>query len=262
MPSLTIFRNAFVGALRANIPTNLDRYRRNDKWVAEIGQSSARDLQTRIEIKTAVDLDDPVKDNLKDLENAIRVHKLLHKLTPLQARDPRLWTRLAHVDCWQYMRKRWPLERFGGDDEKGERFIASRYFIAQNDSRALMRNGMARLWWTAHMSHDGARDNPYELTSVLLSTLDITQQLLERNLGRAPSVLKGFLEFLLQNKNELLSGGDLNRVRIRKLAVFLNMYGGAYLLDCLSEREIITILGVELQRIVENEKKKPVKVKT
>lgn len=256
MPFLAVFRNAFVNTLRNNISANLAKYRQDDKWVLELGTKSTRDLETRIELKTALSLDEPDEGNLKDLENAIRVHKVLRQLTPLQARDPRLWTRLVHVECWQYMRKRWPLERFAGDPEKGARFVLSRYFVAQNDSRALLRNGIARLWWAAYLSFDSERTNPYELTSVLLYTLDITQQILERNMGRSPAILKGFLEFLLQNKNTLLSGGDQNRDRIRRLAKFLNMYGGVCLLDSLTQTDITKLLGGEFARIMEGESKK------
>jgi hypothetical protein len=245
-----------VGTLLSNVGSNLDKYLRKDKWVLEVGSQSIRDLPTRIEIKSPLTLDEPDDDNLKDLENAIRVHKALNQLTPLQARDPRLWTRLTHVDCWQYMRKRWPLERFAADSEKGGRFITARYFISQSDSRALMRNGIARLWWTAHMSYDAQRKNSYELTSVLLYTLDITQQIMERNMGRAPVIVTGFLEFLMQNKDTLLVAGDLGRDRVRRLAKFLNMYGGVCLLDCLTQTDIIKLLGGELGRILESELKK------
>ncbi len=261
MPFLIVFRNPFVRTLLSNIGSNLDKYRRNDKWVLELVPQSTRDLPTRIEIKSPLVLDDPEDNNLKDLENAIRVHKALNQLTPLQARDPRLWTRLAHVDCWQYMRKRWPLERFGVDSEKGSRFIAARYFISQTDSRALMRNGIARLWWTAHMSYDPLRKNSYELTSVLLYTLDITQQIMERNMGRAPVIVTGFLEFLMQNKDKVLVTGDQGRDRVRRLAKFLNLYGGVCLLDCLTQTDIIKLLGGELGRILENEEKKKKAVK-
>jgi hypothetical protein len=159
------------------------------------------------------------------------------------------------------MRQRWPLERFTGDEEKGVRFITRRYFVAQNESRALLRNGMARLWWTAHLSYDPERDNPYELTVVLLSLLDITQQLLERNMGRAPAVAFGFLNFLVENKEALLGGGDHKRVRIRKLAAFLNMCGGVRVLDCLTQTEIMKVLGPELGRVLANEKTKAAKAK-
>lgn len=256
MPCLTVFRNAFATGLLGNVNANLEKYRRNDRWVTELASSSTRDLQTRIEIKTPINLDDPDEDNLKDLENAIRIHKLLSQLTPLQARDPRLWTRLTHVDCWSYMRKRWPLERFGTDDDKGARFIVNRYFVSQSESRALLRNGIARLWWIAQMSYDAQRTNPYDLTSVLLHRLDITQQLMERNMGRAPVIVRGFLEFLTQNKNDLLVAGDHSRDRVRRLAKFLNMTGGVCLLDSLNQTDIMKLLEGELGRIIETEPKK------
>lgn len=256
MPFLTIFKQSFVNVLRANIPANLHNYQDDERWVLHVDTRSSRDLETRVELKSALQFDEPDKDNLKDLENAIRLHKSLQHLTPLQARDPRLWTRMAHVDAWAYMRQRWPLERFAGDASKGARFVEARYFVAQNEGRALLRNGIARLWWVAHLSHDAARNNPYELTTVLLSTLDITQQILERNMGRAPVVVTGFLEFLLANKDLLLTRGDQNRTRIRLLAKFLNMYGGVCLLDCVSQSDIMKALGEELDRIRQAEDQK------
>jgi hypothetical protein len=246
---VTIFRSAFALTLRTNVPSNLQKYERNDAWAASVGNRISREFETKFEMRNRLELDEPDNGNHKDLENAIRIHKAFRQLTPLQARDPRLWTRLGHVDLWAYMRKRWPVERFAKNRDKAVRFIEARYFVPQSQSRALLRNGIARLWWTAHLSHDPSRKNPYELTAVLLSTLDITQQILERNMGRSRSVLLGFLEFLLVNKRLLLSGGDENRVRIRKLAKFLNVYGGVAILDCLSQAEITKLLNSELRRI-------------
>ena len=256
MPCLTVFRNAFTIALLGNVKPNLEKYLRNDKWVTELGSPTTRDLQTRIEIKSAITLAEPEDDNKKDLENAVYIHKLL-KLTPLEARDPRLWTRLTHVDCWNYMRKRWEIERFAKKDEDDARvrFVISRYFVPQAESRALLRNGIARLWWIAQMSYDPERTNSYDLTAVLLHRLDITQQLLERNLGRAPAITRGFLEFLTQNKDKLLSEGDRSRTRIRKLAIFLNMHGGFCLLDTLNQTDILKLLEGELGRIITSEPK-------
>jgi hypothetical protein len=94
MPFLTVFKGSFTNFLKGNIKTNLTNYRRDDKWVQDIGSRTTRDLETRLELKSSLTLDDPDKDDLKDLENAIRVHKLLKQLTPVQARDPRIWARL------------------------------------------------------------------------------------------------------------------------------------------------------------------------
>jgi hypothetical protein len=258
MPFLTYFRQSFADALKNGVPTNLPNYHREDRWVSSMGTRTSREIETRIEMKSALSLDQPDDDNLKDLENAIRVHKALQMLTPLQARDPRVWARLAHIDCWKYMRARWPVERWEKDDtEKAARNVVERYFVPRSDSRALLRNGISRLWWTAQLTYDSTRDNPYELTAVLFSTLDITQTILERNMGRGPDILSGFLEFLLQNRTELLSGGDKNRDRIRRLAKYLNMYGGVCLLDCLSETDIIRLLSAEFAKMLVNEEKTP-----
>jgi hypothetical protein len=246
---IKIFRESFVEHLRASVRENERRYKLNKPWVDEIAKATESSITTALEPGDDFDLLNPEGDDLKDLENSIKLHKGLALLTPLQARDPRLWTRLVHVEFWPYMRKRWNIERFRSDPGKIERFIISRYFIAQNQSRALLRNGIARLWWYSRITFDADRKNPYELTAVLLDQLDITQQILERNLGRATQVTTGFLEFLLRRREELLGSGDVKRAQIRHLAKHLNLCGGTTLLDCLSRTEIIMILEEEYARI-------------
>lgn len=242
---LFIMRENFVDRLRLSVRGNERRYKQNKPWVDEFADGSSWFIKTTIEPTGKLELVPPDGDDLKDIENAILLHKALSFLTPLQARDPRLWTRLAHVEHWAYMRKRWDVERYGDDQGKTERFIISRYFVAQNQSRALLRNGIARLWWYSRITFDPDRKNPYELTEVLLSQLDITQQILERNLGRASQVTTGFLEFLLRHRKELLGSGDGKRAQIRHLAKHLNLYGGTTLLDCLSRTDIIAVLEDE-----------------
>ena len=250
MSSLVIFKSTLVNALRSSVRMNLKKHLQNAVWVAEVSTKSAREMQTGVEISEPLYLDFPENGNLKDTVNAIRFHKALRHLTPLQARDPRMWTRMAHVDFWQYMRLRWRVEKHMSNENRAVRFIEAHYFVPQAQSRALLRNGIARLWWTAQLSHDPDRENPYELTAVLLSTLDITQSILERNMGRANNIIKGFLGFLLQNSGTLLTGGNKNRARIRGLAKHLNMYGGVCVLDLLTQTEVISLLDKELSRIL------------
>lgn len=225
MQTVTVLKSAFVNSLHAQIRANLLKYGWDEPWISEIGARSQREMPTSVHFKSALALVDPDVDNHKDTENAIRLHEALPQLTPMQARDPRLWTRFTRVEYWDYMRKRWPLEKHIADEGKAVRFIDARYFVTQSQSRALLRNGMARLRWTAKLSYDASRKDRYELTAVLLSTLDITQQILERGFGRAPEVSTGFLEFLLRHKAALLTGGDTNRAHIRHLAKFLNLQG-------------------------------------
>ena len=111
---------------------------------------------------------------------------------------------------------------------------------------ALLRNGIARLWWYGHLTHDRNRADPYELTAVLLSYLDIAKVLLEVNMGRAPHVRTGFLDFIRTNGDRLGNGGR-KRDRIRGLAKMLNMRGGVTLLDCLDQNEVTAMLDEEMQ---------------
>jgi hypothetical protein len=250
MPPLYIFKESFIQNLRLLVQANLKNYENDNVWANRIGLSSGRDLPTSVNISPFPELTLPANNDLKDAENAIQLHKSLPNLTLLQARDPRLWTRLCHVEFWSYMRNRWPIERYlKNGEKKAAGRILERYFIPQSQSRSLIRNGIARLWWSAHLSFSPARENPYELTQVLMSTLDITQSILERSIGRAPNIVHGFLEFLLRHKDELLTGGNINRLKIRKLTKYLNMYGGVSILDYLSEFQIIGLLENEYKNL-------------
>lgn len=232
----------------------MDWYQLADSWAEDFADGAKWELPTSLQPRLAGGanfghlLADPESDDLMDTENSIRLHKALPDLTPAQARDPRLWTRLTHVEFWAYMRRRWPIERHLANRKKTERYVEERHFVARSEGRALLRNGMARLWWYAHLTHDAGRDNPYELTAVLLKNLDITQQILERSMGRCRAVLVAFLEFLMQNPG-LLEGGDANRTKIRVLAKSLNLYGGVAVLDCLDPATLKNHLAAELERV-------------
>lgn len=247
MTQIKVLRQAFLTKLAGSIGANLPRYKRETPWLQEFAAGTKWELPTQLTPVGSFALLNPTESDLKDADNAVRLHKALPTLTPIQARDPRLWTRLAHVEFWTYMRARWPLEKQKDDIARAERVIRGRYFVARNESRALLRNGIARLWWSAHLALDPGRENPYELVPVLFSSLDVTQQILERNIGRAPSVVRAFLTFL-QSNPEILEGGDANRAQIRRLAKFLNLTGGVCVLDCLTESAVLDLLQKEHSR--------------
>lgn len=240
--ALDIYKEAAVNSLAANISQNLAKYKAAKPWAAGVPRLVSSTLPTKLEPVQKIELEPPDEGELHDFRNAVRLHKALPELTPLQARDPRLWTRLAHVDCWEYMRARWDVAGKGANRENPVQFIRDRYFVMRNESRALLRHGIARLWWNAHLTYDPNRTNPYELTAALLSRLDITQQLTERNFGRCRRVLHGFLAFLQSRQPTLLTKGEESRRIIRLLAAHMNLTGGTTILDVLSHAEITAIL--------------------
>ena len=137
-------------------------YAEDESWVEDWAGDAAWEFPTPCEIAAPLELLFPDEGNLFDLENAIRMHKALPSLTPVQAQDPRLWTRLTHVELWEYMRARWPVEKYL-EPEPNLSPIRDRYFVAvKPHSRSLVHNGASRLWWAAKMTCDPDRDNPYE----------------------------------------------------------------------------------------------------
>ena len=254
MATINIFTEQFTGRLKRAVAEHLDWYKAEESVAEDFAAGTKWDLATNVELRLPAGTKAknllllPSNDSLSDLDNSVRLHRSLASLTHVQARDPRLWTRLTHVEFWPYMRARWPVERHIENQPRAKRYIEERYFVPRTEGRALLRNGIARLWWYAQLTYDDTRSNPYELTGVLLSSLDITQQILERSIGRCRSVLVAFLEFLLQNPR-LLEGGDFNREVIRSLAKSLNLFGGVAVLDTLAPSLLKTYLNLELTRI-------------
>lgn len=240
----SLARTVFLLARR--VGTNLARYIDKRPWADRASGGGSIRLPSGLEPAVPLELQPPDGGELMDLENTKIVHRAFLNLTPLQARDPRLWTRLTHVECWPYMRKRWDVDKEKWDDAKKQRYVLEHYFVPQSQSRALLRNGMARLWWYGYLTHDPSRADPYELTAVLLSYLDIAQQVLERNMGRAPHVRTGFLDFIRTNNDRLGTTSEQRRKSIRDLAKLLNLRGGVTLLDSLDAEDVAALLDAEL----------------
>ncbi len=203
-------------------------YSQNYPWLNDFFNMSQWYSQSTIEVATSIDLVSDGSPSATDLENSIKIYNALRdKITEVQATDERLWTYFCHETFWEYMRWRWPVTQSS---------IQWRYFVNGNSSRALARNGIARLWWFAHLTYDQNRCNPYELTEVFLRHQDIQHNLIERNFGRSPEVLRATLEFLKAHPE--VAGKDA----YVKLGKILNRWGGVCVLDCLKTKEIVAYL--------------------
>jgi len=170
-----------------------------------------------------------------DLENSKILYQALFTLTETQASDERLWTYMTHVVFWKYMRNRWPVEKTQENKEIGR--ITDRYFLRKINIQSLTRNGIARLWWYAHLTYDKSRANPFELTEVLLSKADLTVGLTERALGSNRNILFAVLEFLKEN-----SSISSSEEKTREIYKRLNLVGGVRNLPFLSVEDITEIL--------------------
>lgn len=208
----------------------LNHYKSENCWLNSFFNHENWYAQSKIEIPGNIELVIGDSRSGTDLENSIKVYNALQdKLTPVQACDPRLWAYLCHETFWDYMKWRWPPAKIST--------IKSRYFVNGSSSRALSRNGLARLWWFAHLTYDKKRSNPYELTGVFLRHQDIQHNLIERNFGRNTNVLHAVLDFL-KSRPGINSKDDY--VKIGKI---INRRGGVVLLDCQSNEQITNYLN-------------------
>ncbi len=237
-------REAYLDQLRSNIRGNLPLYEREEPWLSDFFGHDSWFLQSPItcgDIKLIEPKDARVH---YDLENTKILYSALKHLKIPQAVDERLWAYLTHVTFWKYMRRRWPVEKIEKKDNPAN-FVRDRYFFLQgNRDRALVRNGIARLWWYGYVSYDEERSDPFELTGVLLRKLDIALQLLERRFSRNRIITTAILSVLHQRE---IDGKPFpSREKFRDLMRHINRLGGVTILDALDKDDIQRIVASRL----------------
>lgn len=238
-----------LAQLLTDIEVNLEKYTKNEPWLSDYFGSNDWRIESNISTGD-FELHLPLENDKFDLENARIIYESLRHLSITQATDERLWSYLTHTEFWKYMRLRWPAESYINNPRinKPSDNIREHYFFKSNPDRSLIRNGIARLWWYGYISYDDTRSDPFELTTILLKKLDITQQLLERSYSRNPIISKTILSVLLEWER---SGRPFpNRVQFRELTKHINRMGGVTILDSLDQNDIEKIVVDKLVIIV------------
>lgn len=175
-----------------------------------------------------------------DLENTKRIYTALMDLTVTQAVDERLWTYLTHVTFWEYMRIRWPLEKSDGEERANPtNYVLEHYFFTSNRNRALVRNGISRLWWFGYTTYDDSRKDPFELTAVLLRTQDLAHSIMERTFSLNRNITRGILSALFEMQQ--MGFEPPKREILRALMRHLIQLGGVTVLDALDEDEVMQL---------------------
>ena len=195
-------------------------------------------IETDLVIEKQLALNPPQGKAINDIENAILVFETFSLLTPAEATDEKLWATLAHNDCWDYMRKRWPVE--DNTAKNKAEYVEQRYFIKGVNTKNLLRHGIARLWWAVYLTKDENRENPYELTEEIFSMLDYTTHLMAGVQGRNRTFSKTVLSFVIDNK-ELFS--KYKEKKVRFLLQKLNYMAGYKVFSALTAKEIFEILN-------------------
>ncbi len=247
MNKLNFLKQSGLDRLQANISANEKHYLENAPWLQSYLAGSSWFQESTIVEGQAIKLRIPTsKKDYFDLENTRAVYTALRHLTPVQASDARLWGYLTHVTCWEYMRKRWPAEQYI-EDKNFRDNIQSRYLFMADRSRALIRNGMSRLWWYGYCSYDESRDDPFELTGILLKNLDVTQTILERAFSRSAKVTKAVLGVL--QEREANGNPFYVRDKVREVGKYLVQVGGVVIVDALDESDLKKLVSAKVEQL-------------
>lgn len=240
MTKARLLGTAQLETLRVNIAGNAKQYALPASWLAGYFQGNDWSLSSSLELPDELSLQVPTDESLLlDLENTRILYSALKHLTPTQASDERLWAYLTHVTFWPYMRARWGVEKYLENPRLAD-VVQERYFFMSDRPRALIRNGIARLWWYGYTTYDDTRDDPFELTAVLLKNLDVAQSVLERAFSRNRTVAHAVLSVL--RKLEQDGTPFYDRAKVRELAKFLVQLGGVTIIDALGRPEIEQIV--------------------
>ncbi|WP_097028594.1 DUF6339 family protein [Clostridium peptidivorans] len=238
---LKYFKQSSVDYLKANITSHMQKgyYKSNSQWLNEIFNEEYT-IESGINIPQIV-LIVPEKQFDVEFENCKIIYEALKDFTLEQASDERLWACLCYTIGWNYMLRRWPVKDTDSANKVSERYM----FIRQNNDRALLRNGLSRLWWMAYTTYDKDRENPYELTEFLLKDTNLQQQLMERAFSRNREFTKLVLIALKKYTGEHTFPSKEKRAELVKA---LNRLGGVKVLDMITYEEIERIVYSELQR--------------
>ncbi|WP_162932132.1 DUF6339 family protein [Solimonas sp. K1W22B-7] len=238
MIRIKYIKAAALSELQRQTPHILDKYRRPERFLSSFFSGHDDWLaESSLEVDALPALN-PGKEGTVEATNAISLHKALRGITESQAADERLWAWFAHEHYWDYMRARWPGEANRAENQID--YIREHYFIGLN-VRNLMRQGISRLWWFAHTTVDDTRDDPYELTKVMLEYSDNRQSLMETGYSRNQRMVQTILDrtnHWRSNGHDILRSRDL----FRALCKELNLYGGTLILDCLQKEDIVSMI--------------------
>ena len=154
-----------LDSLQAEVADNLNKYQSSSFWMDEhfINQNMPKYyFDTGIEVADYQLISGGPETDFQNAKIVFEAFK--NKLNPVQASDLRLWAYLAHVQHWEYMSHRWKIDIPDEEDDEGseerkksprEKMIdrvKTRYFFGDSRGKAFVRQGIARLYWSAYLT--------------------------------------------------------------------------------------------------------------
>lgn len=166
--------------LRTKIKLNIERYLNGD--FAEFSDLLDWNKETRFSIDVGLLAGlDATSGSEVEVSNSLLVWRSLSDLTPAAAREPRIWTRLSHVECLGFSRARWLKST---DEHSKAAKLVHTHFFGESVTRARDDHSIGRLWWNSYIASRVAAADPgvsvEDVLKVFLARADVRLSTIER----------------------------------------------------------------------------------
>lgn len=227
---MRLLEEATLQQLKAELEYNIPLYQQEQPFmIKRLGIINHENISCKLNLT-------PDSPSTFDAYNVQIVHTRFKDIPLELAAEESFWAYLSHVEFWDYMQVRWPL-----NNDTDTSSIRNRYFFGKE--RPLFRHGVARLWWYGYLTYEPTMDDPYHYTKVAFKDQDRARMLIETvNISRNRVALFATLDVLhmldnwtFEEKIEIIKGERENV--IRPLMQFVNSVGGVMIWDLLTPEE-------------------------
>jgi hypothetical protein len=218
--------------LRNNFHAYKEHYfNKNHQWFDQYFNGEGRAIEAKIDFEMPmfnVDEDNAVSDR----ENVKILYEALKHLT------------VSHIQFRDFVFFRLKKEL----EEKNENRLNSALFFKHGNKRSLFVHVLARLWWVGYMTYDEENPtNPYWLTDFFTEKDFSARSVIffSSNFTSNRNITKGILKSLIKLRDR---GIIIKRDHFVQANKYLNVVGGAMILDMLSTNEVEEMVDNYLSR--------------
>lgn len=176
-----------------------------------------------------------VEGSASEIENSLAVWRAMANLSPMLASEPRIWTRLSHVECFQYTKERW-IKR--NDDQEQKQKSIAKHFFASGRTGYRDDNAIGRLWWNAYIAYVMRPSEQRTALGLILKTADIRSNLIERPLSFRRIQLGRAILRLMERNPETVA----REINFRELMKSVNKYAGGIVWETLEHNDSDALL--------------------
>jgi len=225
-----------VQRLSSSIEENIGHYRNNGfvDFLSEPGWNLEKDLEVDLTYLELLDISSKNADI--DAKNSALVWKALHNLTPALATENRVWSRLSHIEAFEYSKARWV--NLDKDDDSLVKIIQL-HFFAPSLTGYRDDHSISRLWWNAYVAKLLRPNNFESALDLICKKADIRQALMERSMSFSRRCVGRAILRAMEISPEICSVED----NFREFMKSVNLLGGGMLFEMLSDKDIDSFMA-------------------